>query len=212
VRGDSERVRAIESVATEAIEKLDAMLDPRGFPEGDPPPAALAHRAVIDAETSRLRGRSDADLWSHAAERWNDLEEPLELAYVQWRSAEALLLGGVRRGEAGTLLAEAADTARVIGGAARLAQIESLARRARVTLFGAAAQPEQRFGLTDRELEVLVLVAEGLTNREIGERLFMSEKTASVHVSRILSKLDVRGRVEAATMAQRSGLVQTAPS
>jgi len=51
-----------------------------------------------------------------------------------------------------------------------------------------------------------------MTNREIGERLFMSEKTASVHVSRILAKLDVRGRVEAATMAQRLGIVQTARS
>jgi DNA-binding CsgD family transcriptional regulator len=68
-------------------------------------------------------------------------------------------------------------------------------------------RPEQRFGLTDGELKVLALLAEGMTNREIGERLFMAEKTASVHVSRILAKLDVRGRVGAATMAQRAGLV-----
>jgi DNA-binding NarL/FixJ family response regulator len=54
---------------------------------------------------------------------------------------------------------------------------------------------------------VLTLLVEGMTNRKIGERLFMSEKTASVHVSRILAKLGVRGRVEAATMAQRAGLV-----
>jgi len=66
---------------------------------------------------------------------------------------------------------------------------------------GESERPEQRFGLTDRELEMLALLAEGMTNREIGERLFMAEKTASVHVSRILAKLDVRGRVEAATMA-----------
>ncbi|HEX5899161.1 MAG TPA: response regulator transcription factor [Solirubrobacteraceae bacterium] len=58
----------------------------------------------------------------------------------------------------------------------------------------------------DRELTVLGLVAEGHTNREIGETLFISEKTASVHVSRILAKLGVRARVEAATAAHRLGL------
>ena len=62
-------------------------------------------------------------------------------------------------------------------------------------------------GLTDRELEVLVLVAEGLTNKEIGEHLFMSDKTASVHVSRILVKLGAANRTEAAASAQRLGLV-----
>lgn len=61
--------------------------------------------------------------------------------------------------------------------------------------------------LTAREHEVLALIAEGLTNSEIGERLFMSPKTASVHVSRIITKLGVRNRTEAATLAQRSGLV-----
>ena len=54
---------------------------------------------------------------------------------------------------------------------------------------------------------MLLLVAEGRTNRVIGETLFMSEKTASVHVSRILAKLGVRGRVEAAAVAHRLGLV-----
>jgi DNA-binding CsgD family transcriptional regulator len=61
-------------------------------------------------------------------------------------------------------------------------------------------------GLTPREHEVLLLLAEGHTNREIGERLYMSEKTASVHVSRILAKLEVGGRVEAAAVAHRLGL------
>jgi DNA-binding NarL/FixJ family response regulator len=61
--------------------------------------------------------------------------------------------------------------------------------------------------LTSRELDVLGLVAEGRTNREIGERLYMSEKTASVHVSRILAKLGVANRAEAAASAERLGLV-----
>ena len=53
---------------------------------------------------------------------------------------------------------------------------------------------------------MLVLLAEGATNREIGARLFMAEKTASVHVSRILAKLDVRSRTQAAAVAHRLGL------
>ena len=67
---------------------------------------------------------------------------------------------------------------------------------------------EDPFGLTPREREVLAMVAEGATNREIGERLFMAEKTASVHVSRILAKLDVRSRTEAAAVAHRHGLAR----
>ena len=61
--------------------------------------------------------------------------------------------------------------------------------------------------MTERELAVLELVAAGKTNRQIGEELFMAPKTASIHVSRILSKLGVSSRVEAATAAQRLGLV-----
>ena len=68
------------------------------------------------------------------------------------------------------------------------------------------------FGLTPRELEVLALVAAGQTNRQIGERLFISEKTASVHVSRILAKLGARSRAQAAAMAGTVGLVGPAPA
>ena len=62
------------------------------------------------------------------------------------------------------------------------------------------------FGLSGREREVLVLVAQGRTNREIGERLFISQKTVGVHVGNILAKLEVSGRVEAAAVAIRLGL------
>ncbi len=62
------------------------------------------------------------------------------------------------------------------------------------------------FGLSKRELEVLGLIAQGRTNREIGDRLFISQKTVGVHVGNILSKLGVSGRVEAAAVAIRLGL------
>ena len=75
--------------------------------------------------------------------------------------------------------------------------------RARKTL------DDDPFGLTERERQVLELVAAGATNREIGEQLHMAEKTASVHVSRILTKLDVRSRTEAAAVAHRHGMAPT---
>jgi DNA-binding CsgD family transcriptional regulator/tetratricopeptide (TPR) repeat protein len=65
------------------------------------------------------------------------------------------------------------------------------------------------FGLSRREHEVLALISEGRTNREIGERLFISQKTVGVHVGNILSKLGVSGRVEAAAVAIRLGLSGT---
>jgi len=74
--------------------------------------------------------------------------------------------------------------------------------------FGARAR-RVHTALTEREREVLALVAAGRTNRQIGEELFMSEKTASVHVSRILAKLDVRTRGEAGAVAHKLGLDDT---
>ena len=73
-----------------------------------------------------------------------------------------------------------------------------------VTVLESAATDQ--LGLTPREAEVLSLVAAGQTNRQIGEALFVSEKTASVHVSNILRKLGVSSRVDAAAVAQRLGV------
>ena len=74
----------------------------------------------------------------------------------------------------------------------------------------APAPRRDTFGLSNREREVLALIAEGRTNREIGERLFISQKTVGVHVGNILAKLGVSGRVEAAAVAIRLGLADTA--
>jgi DNA-binding NarL/FixJ family response regulator len=69
--------------------------------------------------------------------------------------------------------------------------------------------PDEVAGLTERELDVLRLIAAGHTNPEIGKALYMSPKTASVHVSRILAKLDVKTRTEAVGVAHRLGLLET---
>jgi DNA-binding NarL/FixJ family response regulator len=120
-----------------------------------------------------------------------------------------------RRDAATAVLERAHEVAATLGAGWLRDEIEGLAARARLVLPGsdgvaaepaAAVPPEDPFGLTPRERQVLVLVAEGRTNREIGDSLFMAEKTASVHVSRILAKLDVRSRTEAAAVAHRLGL------
>jgi DNA-binding CsgD family transcriptional regulator len=86
--------------------------------------------------------------------------------------------------------------------------VEALARRARlVTEVTGARQAEASAVLTPREAEVLALVAQGLTNRQIGGRLFISEKTASVHVSNILAKLPASGRTEAVAIAAARGML-----
>lgn len=84
--------------------------------------------------------------------------------------------------------------------------IEGFARRARLDV-GRVGGRGAAFGITPREAEVLALLVEGATNRQIAQRLFIAEKTASVHVSNIIRKLGVTNRGEAAAAAYRAGLV-----
>jgi DNA-binding NarL/FixJ family response regulator len=131
---------------------------------------------------------------------------------MRWREAEALIARGDR--EAATAAACAAEEIAVQLGAGWLrGEIEGLAARARLDIASEhdeepadESEEDDGFGLTSLERQVLALVAEGATNREIGAQLFMAEKTASVHVSRILSKLNVRTRTEAAAVAHRNRL------
>ena len=105
-----------------------------------------------------------------------------------------------------------------LGAVSLLAEVDALARRGRIDLraeptagpAGGRPPPSSldRLGLTEREQEVLALVAVGRTNRQIAEALFISPKTATIHVSNILGKLGVRNRVEAATIAHRLGAVE----
>ena len=172
----------------------------------------LAHAAYARAELGRAEGAPDPAAYAEAAEAWENLERPYPAAIARWREAEAHLRGGDRT--ATVVAARAgAESARALGATWLVEEIEGLAARARLRL----AEPEDgdqpvpdteedAFGLTPRERQVLALLAGGATNREIGAQLYMAEKTASVHVSRILSKLDVRSRTEAAAVAHRHGL------
>ena len=139
---------------------------------------------------------------------WERLERPPLAAYCRWRQAEALVAAGAPRAEATAPLREAHAVAARIGARPLLRELELLAERARLDptppdtrRADATAGLEEHLGLTPREAEVLALVARGLTNREIAAELVISVKTASVHVSHILRKLDAPNRLEAAAIA-----------
>jgi DNA-binding CsgD family transcriptional regulator len=153
--------------------------------------------------------------WSAAAQAWERLSQPLELARALHGLGAVLLAAGADRGRAAAVLRRAADLAGGLGAGPLRAQIADLARRARLPLGGRApgtvAELPERLGLTPREAEVLALLATGMPNAEIAERLFISTKTASVHVSNILRKLEVSNRVEAAALAHGLGLARPSP-
>jgi DNA-binding CsgD family transcriptional regulator len=180
-------------------------------------PAARAYARLAVAERARVAGEPSPEAWQAAVEAWRAAGEPHPLAYSVLRLAEVQLAAG-DRAAAGESVREAAEIARTLGAQPLVAEAEALARRGRLEIDGdragagtaaGARDPADRFGLTDREREVLRLVADGRSNPQIAAELYISPKTASVHVSNILGKLGVSGRVEAAAVAHRLGLTAT---
>jgi ATP/maltotriose-dependent transcriptional regulator MalT len=197
-----------------ALAAVDAHVDRAGASAANNGPIEVARMLVARAERTRALGEADPSAYAIAARAWSELERPYPAAVARLREAEAHALAGDRA--AATVAAgDAHETASRIGAGWLRAEVEGLAARSRLQLPLAEVEVEPEcdepvaedpFGLTPRERQVLELIARGATNREIGAELFMAEKTASVHVSRILSKLDVRSRTEAAGVAHRLGL------
>lgn len=166
--------------------------------------------AQCRAELTRLIGASDPVTWQQVAEGWSHVDRVYAAAYARFRAAEAWL---EHHGtdEARESLFAARRSAEAIGATPLRNEIDALARRARLEVVEqpqvSAPRSTVRDLLTEREREVVRLLVQGSTNREIGQALFISEKTAGVHVSNILGKLQARNRVEAAAAALRLGLV-----
>ncbi len=170
--------------------------------------------AAAKAHLGRLLGRPEPHRWAEIADHWAAAGFPWAEAHARMRVAEALLAGtaGQRRSARTAAAAElerARATAEGLGARPLLAAIDGLARRAGLGVEGGVADvaPPSRcdgFGLTRREHEVLALLAAGRTNGEIARALYISTKTASVHVSNILRKTGVANRVEAAALAGRA--------
>lgn len=181
-------------------------------------PLRTQYAAHVAAELSALAPAADiagaglVEMWAEVADGWERLERPFEMACAGLSAAEGSLAAGDREGAA-VRLRNAAEVAGRLGAAPLLDEIRVLARNAHLALAPdtpIAGNALDRLGLTDREKEVLRLVAAGHTNRQIGEQLFISAKTVSVHVSNILAKLGVTGRGAAAATAHRLRLFDDA--
>jgi DNA-binding CsgD family transcriptional regulator len=200
--GLAERARHLLDRLRGLAEKLDAI-----------GPVEEAHRLTFAAEVARagdVAGAPGADLlaaWDATAQAWDRLGQPYQIACALLLAAGAAMDKGGRDGAA-ERLARAAPLADGLGAGPLREQIGSLARRARLGLPSEPGgdQPTGVLGLTARETEVLRLVAAGRSNREIAAELFISAKTASVHVSNILAKLNAASRAEAAAIAHRAAL------
>ncbi|GAA2931040.1 LuxR family transcriptional regulator [Streptomyces enissocaesilis] len=229
---DARGLPAAEAGRAEALELIRAGAKRLATPA----PLWHAYAHWVRAELRRAEGRASPDDWAGVVTAFEPLERPYDLARVRLRWAESLLAASATGGgDTGTgavslrelnagereraaellrLVRAAAEHlgARPLGGSAAL-----LAQRARLSLTRApeapalTASPAESLGLTPREQDVLRLVAAGRSNRQIAEELYISPKTASVHVSNILAKLGVSGRGEAAAMAHRLRLFTDVP-
>jgi DNA-binding CsgD family transcriptional regulator len=168
-------------------------------------PEGLAWLTRMRAERQRLHGADAPEHWREVIEAFG-YGEIYPQAIARWRLADALVTRGDREAAADELTA-AVESAEKLGARPLRDACRDLARRARLGLPGAA--PPVTDTLTPREVSVLRLVADGRTNRQIGDELFISEKTVSVHVSRVMSKLGAASRTEAVAVAFQRGLLES---
>jgi DNA-binding CsgD family transcriptional regulator len=175
-------------------------------------PVIAAFGALAAAEDARRDGRDSRATWRAVADAWQLLGQPYREAYARLREAGAALRAG-RREQAARALAACESLAGQLPSPPLLTLAGELARRGRLAGPGGPPRPPDgataaraRFDLTDREADVLALLVKGDSNRQIARALFISDRTVAVHVSRILDKLGVRNRTEAATLGARLGL------
>jgi ATP/maltotriose-dependent transcriptional regulator MalT len=200
-RRDEAAVAAAQERGDVLIRRVVHIIEGGHGRPGDLGPEGRAWHARASAEHARLQGDAAVGLWQRALEAFG-YGHAYEQARCHWRLAEALLATGDREG--------ARTHAQAAATAAEQMHAVPLQRAVAETISSARLAPSATGGdggLTAREGEILALVAEGLTNRDIGKRLFISDKTVSVHLSNLMAKLNVSSRTEAVTVAQRRGLL-----
>lgn len=220
-RDDGPGLRTAVEIGAELATAVQAALSQAQSAE--PSPSATAGlRLVLElaaAEAARLDRRDDAGTWASIGDRFERLGDLPRTVLARQRQAEAILRDRGDRAEAVTAILGIIDHAETMGAdrfrdralaVARAARLK-LSPRSRPAQAGAAAPnpaptPNGLWGLSKREREVLALVVDGRTNRQIGDALFISDKTASVHVTHVMDKLGVSRRTEAAILAIRAGI------
>jgi DNA-binding CsgD family transcriptional regulator len=213
-RGSDSATEGVRTLTQRIEAAVAAAIERSGFIGGE---RAGALAALLRGEGDRAAGRSDPAVWQDVARRWVELARPYQVAYARLREAEALLASRGDRQAVAAALREASDIAAALGATPLGELVAHLAAQARITLPttiqmeapAAGVGKPDLFELTPREAEVLRLVAAGRTNQQIAEALFITRKTASVHVSNIMSKLEVANRGEAAALAHRLGLLDS---
>jgi DNA-binding CsgD family transcriptional regulator/tetratricopeptide (TPR) repeat protein len=168
------------------------------------------HRQVL-ADLDRAAGTDDPSAWSGLADGWRTIGHAPNLGWALLRMATARANAGGGKDGAAEPLTEAWTIARRLGARPLQDKVVDLARRTHTTL-DVADRPSMSGPLgrlTERELEVLRHVVAGDSNDEIAQALFISPRTASVHVSRILAKLEVTSRAKATAVAYEHGLFAT---
>ena len=192
-----------DAAAETRMQWLAAQLDLVAPTTDDDPGHAADHRTARD-ELARARGEATAEGWAAAVGLWRSVDRPLEEAYGLFRQAECHL-AEKRRDRASAAASAAREIAQRLGAAPLAAEIDALLARARLSPAPAPrpAAEDRPYGLTEREYEVLALLGTGATNRQIARGLFISERTVGVHVSRVLHKLQVSNRGQAAVLAAK---------
>jgi DNA-binding CsgD family transcriptional regulator/tetratricopeptide (TPR) repeat protein len=211
-RGQSDagsRTAVVHGVAR----RIDAIVEDARVRRPNHLALAEAWRTTCQAEASRVGGSPDPDAWAAGVVVWRHLHNPYLEAYCLFREATAAMATGRDRDRAGAALRLAHPIAVRLGARPLREGIESHAARAGV-LLTASRGPDPgrgraRSSLTAREAEVLRLLAAGRSNGEIADELFITSKTASVHVANIKAKLGLANRVEIATRAIALGLVDS---
>jgi DNA-binding CsgD family transcriptional regulator len=207
--GDEDGARRWADTATELLDLARNTAAHGADGTGGQGPEGQAWLARAEAEHARAVSGPDPVAWARAVAAF-DYGDAYEQARCRLRLAEAHLATDHRE-EAAAEAAAAHEVAARLEASVLLERADELIRRGRLA---PVAQPGERASLTARERDVLRLVARGRSNRQIGEELFISGKTASVHVSNILAKLGAASRTEAVAIAYREGLItpETAPS
>lgn len=189
------------TLAVELSKRLDVLSGQLGIePEMD------AYVATARAELCRFRGDADGTAWHTAVTAWHTAQQPYREAYALCRLAQSSLRYG-HRDRAAQALASARSTGTELASEPILTAVDALASAARLDLHNVPPKSAtlSAAGLTQREQQVLDLIVNGLTNRLIARKLFISERTVDVHVSNVLRKLGVANRMEAVVMIIRDG-------